>query len=65
MHENFTQSIKPSTIRELADMYQVSVWTLKNWLKPFDQEIGKRTGHLYTTLQIRIIYEKIGPPPTE
>ena len=59
----FPQSIvKAYTISELAALYGISTKTIKTWLKPHAQAIGPRQGRYYTTLQIRIIFEKIGMP---
>lgn len=54
--------IKAYTMQELAQLYQVNDRTIRRWLKPFRQEIGKREGHFFTLKQIRIIFEKIGEP---
>jgi transposase len=55
-------TIKPCTITELAEMYGISVKTLRTWLKPHQDVIGKRVGWYYTTLQVRIIFERLGYP---
>lgn len=56
------ENIRPQTKQELARAYGVSVRTLTNWLKPFENRIGKRIGHTYTPKQMVIIYEILGPP---
>ena len=52
--------IRPYTLSELAALYGVSTKTMRNWLLPHQESIGKRVGRLYTTLQVKIIFEKLG-----
>ena len=54
--------IRPYTLSELAALYGVSTKTMRNWLLPHQESIGKRVGRLYTTLQVKIIFEKLGVP---
>jgi hypothetical protein len=54
--------IKPYTVLELARLYEVSRWTFKKWIEPHEDAIGPRVGHFYNTLQVKIIFEKLGPP---
>lgn len=54
--------IQAMTIAELATKYNVCRTTLRNWIKPFEAEIGERVGRIYTPKQIRIIIEKLGEP---
>lgn len=54
--------IKPCTISELAEMYGVSLKTFRKWLQPHKEAIGKRVGHFYNTLQVRIIFDRLGTP---
>ncbi|HEX5155043.1 MAG TPA: hypothetical protein VFW07_26550 [Parafilimonas sp.] len=54
--------VKAYSISELAALYRISTKTIKTWLKPHAEAIGVRRGRYYTTLQIRIIFEKIGMP---
>lgn len=54
--------VKPYTITELAALYGMSIKTIKTWLKPHAETIGVRRGRYFTTLQVRIIFEKIGEP---
>ena len=62
MPETTQPTVKAYTISELAALYGISTKTIKTWLKPHVQEIGQRRGRYFTTLQIRIIFEKIGMP---
>ena len=54
--------IKPYSITELSAIYGVTNRTLKNWVAPHQQSIGQKIGRLYTTLQVRIIFDKLGLP---
>ncbi len=55
-------NVKPQTKQELAYAYGVSIRTLSNWLKPFEEEIGARMGHTYTPRQVHTIYRLLGTP---
>ena len=54
--------IKPYSITELARIYGVTNRTMKNWINRHDEAVGLKVGRLYTTLQIKIIFEKLGLP---
>jgi hypothetical protein len=54
--------IKPYTLGELAHIYNVTTHTVRTWLKAHEMFIGKRIGRTYTTLQVKIIYERLGFP---
>ncbi len=56
----FRIEIKPYSIRELADMYGISVNTFKKWLKPHSSEIGPKIGHFYNARQVEFILGKFG-----
>jgi len=43
-------------------MYGISLKTFRAWLQPHQDAIGKRVGWYYTTLQVRIIFERLGYP---
>ena len=51
--------VRPCTLKDLANDYGV---TFKNFLSPHEAEIGPKKGNYYTTLQVKIIYQRIGPP---
>lgn len=57
--------IRPYTIAELASLYGISKPTLNKWLKPHRSFIGERIGHIYTALQVRLIFERLGLPSEE
>jgi transposase-like protein len=54
--------VKPYTVKELSNMYGISDKTLRKWLKPFEESIGMKNGHYFTTLQVQIIFSKLGVP---
>ncbi|TCZ74058.1 hypothetical protein [Flaviaesturariibacter aridisoli] len=54
--------VKPYSITELANLYGVTNRTIKNWLTPHAESIGTKVGRLYTALQVKTIFEKIGLP---
>lgn len=55
-------TVKPYSHKTLSELYGVSDKTLKKWLAPFQGQIGKKNGHYYTTLQVKVIVEHIGVP---
>ena len=54
--------IKPCTLTELAAIYGVGIRTMKKWITPHQQAIGQKQGRIYTNLQVKIIFEKLGLP---
>lgn len=42
-------------IKQLAVRWNVSVRTVKKWIKPFESELGPVTGYLFTPRQVAII----------
>lgn len=57
-----TIEIKPYSITELARIYGVTIHTMKKWLKPHLPSIGEKPARLFTALQTKIIFEKLGLP---
>lgn len=65
MKRNFVvREVKPYTIKELCKIYQVSDKTMRKWLSPFSDQIGKRQGHIYNVAQINVIFSNLGVPST-
>ncbi len=54
--------VKPYSLTELAVLYGVSNRTIKNWIKPFQNLIGKKVGRYYTIPQVKIILFNLGLP---
>lgn len=57
--------IKAYTKAEIAALYQVSVWVLRQWMKKFDSKVGEYKGKCYTPAQVEIIFEHLGEPGSE
>jgi hypothetical protein len=60
--KHYEFDVKPYSITELANLYGVTNRTMKNWLTPHGEAIGTKVGRLYTALQVKTIFEKIGLP---
>ena len=54
--------IKPCTVGELAEFYQIDRTTMRTQIKHLTREIGKRSGYYYTIEQVRKIIEELGIP---
>jgi hypothetical protein len=57
-----TWRIEPCTFKTLAALYSMNEKALRNHLKPLQEKIGKRLGHLYTVKQLIIIFEEYCTP---
>jgi transposase-like protein len=57
-----TIEIKPYSLTELARIYGVTNRTMKNWIVKHSEAVGEKVGRLYTALQVKIIFEKLGLP---
>ena len=60
--KKYMDDIKPYTLKELAEFYEVSAKIFRNWLRPFRKQIGKKEGHFFTVNQVKIILDKLGAP---
>lgn len=54
--------LKPYSLSDLARIYQMHRETFRNWIMPFQDEIGVRRGRFYTIKQVKIIIDKLGLP---
>jgi hypothetical protein len=54
--------IKGYTLKELSALYGVSTKCLRTWMEPHTASIGEKKGRYFTTLQVRVIFEKLGLP---
>lgn len=54
--------IKPYSLTELANLYQVNFRTMRSWIKPFEHKLGKKIGRYYSVLQVKIIFEHLSVP---
>ncbi len=55
--------VKPYTLNELAELYQISWRVFRSWIKPFRDEIGEIRGRVLTIPQVKTIFEKLDYPP--
>ncbi len=55
-------TVKAYTLKELSAIYGISPRAFKTWLLPHEDVIGKKKGWYYTTLQVRLIFERLGLP---
>jgi len=62
MDKQHELTIRPYTHKELAVAYGVSWVTFRKWLKPYENEIGLKTGHFYNSRQVEIIFQRLGYP---
>jgi hypothetical protein len=63
MKTNFIiRDVKPYTMKELCIIYQISDKTMRKWLVPFADKIGKRQGHIYNVTQVVVIFSNLGVP---
>jgi len=56
------EKIRAQSKNEFAYAYNVSLKTFRNWIKPFEQEIGKYRGKAYTPKQVEMIRRCLGEP---
>ena len=63
MNNEPTTKPEAMTLTQLALKYKVCTKTVKKWLQPFIDDIGRpEKTYLFTPEQVRKIYEKIGEP---
>lgn len=60
---NTSWIIQPCSIKQLAEVYNVSIKIIRGHLKPIQKEIGKRIGHSYNMKQVLFIVDHLGIPP--
>lgn len=56
------REVKPYSMKQLCEIYQISDKTMRKWLQPFAEQIGKRQGHIYNVAQVAIIFTNLGIP---
>lgn len=47
---------------QLAESYNISLYTLSRWIEPIKEVVGRYRGKVYTPNQVKIIYEHLGHP---
>lgn len=58
--EPFT--LRCCTRQELADLYEISLITMRRWIKRLPEELGMKGRHILDALQVKAIIEKYGVP---
>lgn len=53
------RDLHPMTLLQLSVRWNVSVRTVKRWIKPFEAELGEVRGKIYTPRQVKIILEHL------
>jgi hypothetical protein len=61
-NKNYVIDVKPYSLTELANIYGVTNRTMKNWIEPHQELVGVKIGRLFTVLQVKVIFEKLGLP---
>ncbi len=54
--------LRPSTLSDLAQIYGISIPTMKLWIKPFLPLLGEKTGNYFNPRQVRILLENLEMP---
>ena len=54
--------IKAYSNKQLCVLYRAHRDTLRKWLAPYKNEIGRRIGNIYTPKQVELIFQKLGVP---
>lgn len=54
--------IRQYTLKELAEIYCVTKYIMRNLIKKVKKEIGRRTGYYYETEQVEKIFKLIQLP---
>jgi hypothetical protein len=54
--------VKPYSIKELAELYEVDPKTFRKWLEPFCDELEEKKGWYYSIPQVEIIFFILGVP---
>jgi len=57
-----TIELRPYSMKEIYNLYGISLYVLKTLLKDFEQELGPLRGKYYTVNQVQLIFKKIGIP---
>lgn len=60
-----TVTIKPYSKKELAVLYDVSVYIITVWLKGIASELGTVLGRRYNINQVELIFVRLGIPGQE
>lgn len=53
------RTYQPMSLGELASRWNVSVRTVRRWIRPFRDELGTVHGKLFTPRQVKIILDHL------
>lgn len=56
-------ALKPSTKKDLAELYEMKARAFYSLFKPHENVIGKKLGYYYSPRQVEILFQCIGLPP--
>ena len=54
--------IQDYNLKELAAIYNLSKYLLRNKMKSYEDQIGKRTGYEYSPAQVELIFRLVKLP---
>jgi transposase len=63
IEETGTTHLKAYSVKQLAEVYEVSPKVLRTWISEIEKEVGLKNGHFYNHRQIKIIFDEFGIPP--
>ena len=55
--------LRPSTKKDLADLYEMKHRAFYSLFKPHEETIGAKLGRYYSTRQVEIVFKCLGLPP--
>ncbi len=58
----YISEIRPYSVKEIANIFGVCDKTVKKWIKPFSEQVGKKEGRYYNVAQVKMIFEHLGLP---
>ena len=56
--------VKPYTLKELCQLYELSYKSMRSCLAPIMEKIGPKLGRCFTVNQVQVIIDHIGMPYT-
>jgi hypothetical protein len=55
-------NIKPYRLKDLAAIFDVAEGTLKQWMKKYPDQLGKKDGKYYSIRQVEFMIQEFGLP---
>ena len=56
-------ALKPSTKKDLADLYEMKTRAFYSLFKPYEKTIGEKLGRYYSPRQVELVFDCLGLPP--